>query len=165
MPGTTIMWTATKTAAGLAGSGFIDGELTTIVFLAIQGVDGGLCLGIIFHFNKTEALATLGFTVHNDACACDFAECGKKRIKLIIFDRVAQVSNIQILAHLISLRKALSPFLFFPDFFVERGYETPLRFGQSLHLKRVKNSHLTHVKRALYKPFPKMRRYNLNGYK
>src|SRR4051812_24886281 len=56
------------TAAAAAGAifarlGFIDGELPAVMFLAVEGCDRGLCLGIAAHLHKAEALAAAGVTV------------------------------------------------------------------------------------------------------
>ena len=85
--------TSAESAAGFTRSCFVDSQNAAIVFLAVQSVDGSLCFCVISHLDKAEALAALGFTIHDDPCARHFAEGGEKRIEFVIFDREAHQSR------------------------------------------------------------------------
>jgi hypothetical protein len=55
----------TARSAGFHWTGFIDGQFTTIVGLAIEGVDGALAFFCAAHGDETKAAGALGFTVED----------------------------------------------------------------------------------------------------
>lgn len=85
--------------AGFAGLRLVDGQSTTVIFLAVHAIDGCLRLGIIGHFHETKALGAAGVAVGDDPGRVNLAELREKFIEFCVGDCVAQVANIQILAH------------------------------------------------------------------
>ena len=64
---TTVATTAAAAATALfARSGFVDRQAAAFDFLEVQGLDGGLSLAIVAHFDKAEAFAAAGVTVLYD---------------------------------------------------------------------------------------------------
>jgi hypothetical protein len=60
---------ATAAAAAAAfglGTGLVDGEGPAIDFLAIEGGNGGLGLGVRVHLDEAEPLGATGVAVHDD---------------------------------------------------------------------------------------------------
>lgn len=53
-------------AAALFRTGFVDDQITTIHFAAVQLCNGSLCLFVVWHVNKAKAFAAVGEFVHND---------------------------------------------------------------------------------------------------
>ena len=106
--------TAAKACSGLAGLCFIDGEVPSVVLFAVEGIDGSLRFRVIGHFNKAEALAALSVAIDDDMRAENRSILCEQRVQFIILDAEAQVSNIQILCHLLS-PKELGLFFYFPD--------------------------------------------------
>lgn len=82
-----------------AGAGFIDGQGTTIVFLLVQGIDGGIGIVIVGHFNEAEAFAATGFPVLNDLRTGDRSELREQFFQGRTGDGIGQISNIQPLTH------------------------------------------------------------------
>jgi hypothetical protein len=72
--------TAATTATGALffGSGFIDGQGTTVVFLAVEGRDGGLGLFLAGHFDKAKTLAAARIAIVDDLGRHHRAVCGEK---------------------------------------------------------------------------------------
>src|SRR5207248_7346388 len=69
---------ATATRAILSRLGFVHGELTPIVFLAVKRRDRGLCFGIAAHLHKSETLAPAGVTIGDDLGRLNRSVRGKK---------------------------------------------------------------------------------------
>jgi hypothetical protein len=99
----TATTTTAATAAVFLRLGFIDGQSATAMFLAVERRDG--CLGFIVaaHFDESETLATAGVPIGDDLGALDSPVSGKQLFQRRAIDIVAQISDIQLLAHLISL--------------------------------------------------------------
>lgn len=53
------------------GTGLVDDHLTAFQLRAIEGVDGSLASGVIFHFDKTETSRAAGLTVGDQADRLD----------------------------------------------------------------------------------------------
>lgn len=90
------VWAGT---AGLAGLRLVDSQGAAVVFLAVHRVDGGLSLGVVSHLDESKTLGTPGVTVGDDSRRVNLAELGEELVELGVSDGVAQVANIQILAH------------------------------------------------------------------
>jgi hypothetical protein len=54
---------ASTEAAFFAGTGFVDGQGSAAMFLAIKGLDGGLRLIVVGHLDESKALAAAGVTI------------------------------------------------------------------------------------------------------
>ena len=58
--------TTAATRAIFSWAGFIDSQCSTVVFLGIEGINGGLSFGIASHFNEPEAFAAAAVAIRND---------------------------------------------------------------------------------------------------
>jgi cell wall-associated NlpC family hydrolase len=73
---------ATKSAtARFARLGFIDGEGSAFIILAIESGDRGLRLGVAPHFHEAEALAAAGIPVIDDFRALHGAMCREQLLE------------------------------------------------------------------------------------
>jgi len=72
------------------------------VFLTVECGDTGLCLGIAAHLDKSKTLAAAGFPVCDDLSALNSAMCAEQFLQCRAIDILAQISNIQLLAHVCS---------------------------------------------------------------
>jgi hypothetical protein len=102
---TAVSTTATTTtawAAAFFGFGFIDGESASAVFLTVECGDTGLRLGIAAHLDESETLAAAGFPIGNHFSALNSAMRSEQFLQCRAIDIVAQISNIQLLAHVFS---------------------------------------------------------------
>jgi hypothetical protein len=95
---------ATTTAAAAAraiflGLGFVHGEGSAAMFLAVEGRDR--CLSFIFtaHFDEPEPLASAGVPISDDLSAFDSSMRSKQLFESRAIDIVAQIPDIQLLAH------------------------------------------------------------------
>jgi hypothetical protein len=94
--------TATTWAAAFFWLGFIDGESASAVFLTVESGDTGLRLGITPHLDESETLAAAGFPIGNHFSALNSAMRSEQFLQCRAIDIVAQISNIQLLAHVFS---------------------------------------------------------------
>ena len=91
--------TATATSAVFARAGFVDGQGTAAVFLAVQRCDRRLGFLIGPHFDEAEPLGAAGVSVVNDLGGDNGAVLAKQLLELRAIDLVAQVSNVKLLTH------------------------------------------------------------------
>jgi hypothetical protein len=91
---------ATATGTVFAGLGFIDGQSATTVFLAVQGCNRGLGFLIGAHFHETKTLAATGVPIGDDLRAVHGPMGREQFLQSGAIDIVAQITNIQLLAHL-----------------------------------------------------------------
>jgi hypothetical protein len=77
----------------------VDGQGATVVFFAVHGFNGGLRLIVISHFDKAESFAPARVTIRNHACAVNLTKLRKQRFQFRIRHRVAQIPDVQFLAH------------------------------------------------------------------
>jgi hypothetical protein len=107
--GTTAVATAaaatTEAAAARAGrtgfhrTGFVHHEATATELLAIHGIDGGLCLRIIAHFDETETFRAAGVTFHHDFGAGNGTVCCERLLQIFVTERIRQVAYVKFVAH------------------------------------------------------------------
>jgi hypothetical protein len=64
---------ATAAATFFAGAGFVDGEGSASMFLAVEGFDGCLGFGIAGHFDESEPLGATGIAIVDDLRRGDLA--------------------------------------------------------------------------------------------
>src|SRR5688500_13398576 len=118
---------ATATGAVFAGLGLVDGEVTPVDFLPVQGGDGGLGLLVAAHLDEPESLAAAGVPVLDHLGALHGAVLRAQLLEVRAGRVVAEVPDVQLAAHLkllsllgpVRTRRLLSGFAF------ERGR----RFG------------------------------------
>jgi hypothetical protein len=96
--GTPTAESATLTAV-FDGFCFVDGQHATVVLFAVHGFNCGLCLVVISHFDKAESFAATSITIRNHACAGNLTKLRKQRFQFRIRYRVAQIPDVQFLAH------------------------------------------------------------------
>jgi len=89
---------AVETAAAtfFARSGFVDHKFAAVEGFAVESRNGGARLGVIFHFNETEALGATGIAIGREADAVDFSVSGKGRIQIVFGHRIRHVSHINV---------------------------------------------------------------------
>ena len=46
---------------------FVDYNLSSADISSVEGVDSGLSLSVVWHFNKSKAFGSAGFTIGHDA--------------------------------------------------------------------------------------------------
>ena len=94
--------TATTAAAALTLLRFVDAQRTTAHVLAVQGLDGTLCVGAR-HFDEAEAARTAGFTIVDqrdllhrtvrfEQRANIMFSCGKRQVANIDFRHTDKLS-------------------------------------------------------------------------
>ena len=99
---TTTTTAAAGTASGFAtgtarfhGTGFVDGQVTTIVVLAMQGVDGLLAFFGAAHGDETEAAGAVGFAIHDQVGFGDRAVLGKEGVEVLFGGLEGKISYVQ----------------------------------------------------------------------
>ena len=85
--------------------GFVDGQITTVVILAVQGVNGLLAFFGAAHGDKTEAAGAVGFTIHDEVGFGDRAVFGKKGVEVLFGGLEGKISYVQFHAILFSVFK------------------------------------------------------------
>ena len=98
---TTAAAATEATAAGtfFTGLGFIDRQGTAAMFLAVEGGDRGLSLGIAAHLDKAETLGAAAVTIHDDLRAGDRAVRPEQLFESCTVNIVAQITDIQFFTH------------------------------------------------------------------
>ena len=98
---TTTTIAAAGTAGGFAtgtarfhGTGFIDGQITTIVVLAMEGVDGLLAFFSAAHGDETETAGAVGFTVHDEVGLGDGAVFGEEGVEVLFGGLEGKISHV-----------------------------------------------------------------------
>jgi hypothetical protein len=85
---------AAATATLFARLGFVHGQRSATMFLAVQGCNCSLCLGIGGHFHETKAFASAGVAVRDDLGALDGPMDRKEGLQCRAIHVVAQITNI-----------------------------------------------------------------------
>jgi hypothetical protein len=86
--------TAATSTAFFAGTGFVDGQRPTAMFLAVEGVDCVLGFFIGRHLDESESLAAAGIAIIDDLRRNHLAVLAKQLLQLGAINLVAQVANI-----------------------------------------------------------------------
>jgi hypothetical protein len=87
--------TATTTAGAIfTGFGFVHGQRTAVMFLAVQCRDGSLSFFIGPHLDESESLAATGFAVADDFCAGHGAVLRKQLFQIRASRRIAEISDV-----------------------------------------------------------------------
>lgn len=85
--------------AGFAWLGLVDGEGSSAMLSAVEGVDGGVGLIVVVHFDETEALALARHAVSDDFCTDDGSVRREELLQLGAAGLIAEVSHVKPLAH------------------------------------------------------------------
>ncbi|HEY1683207.1 MAG TPA: hypothetical protein VGG19_00470 [Tepidisphaeraceae bacterium] len=86
--------TAAATGAVFTGLGFVNGECTSHVLLAIKGCNSRLGFIIARHFDEPEALAAAGVPIADDLRALYGSMRAKQSLESRAIDVVAQIPHI-----------------------------------------------------------------------
>ncbi len=78
---------------------FIDAELPSHEFEAVEGIDSLLGLIVIRHLDKAESLRLAGVAVDDDVDRRDLAVLGEKVTELILGGAIIHVADINLLGH------------------------------------------------------------------
>lgn len=79
---TAAVSTAAAATTIFAGAGFIDGEGSATVLLAVECLDGGLGFIVIGHLDEPEPLAAAGVSVVDDLGGKDLAMLAEQLLEL-----------------------------------------------------------------------------------
>src|SRR5262249_18024900 len=90
---------ATAAGPGLTRPGLVDCQAPAVELLIVQGVDGGLRLGIRAHLDETESLASTRVPVGNDLRALDTAVLREQLLQVGAVHAIREVPDVQFLAH------------------------------------------------------------------
>src|SRR5262249_7350606 len=102
-----------------ARAGFVDGQGAAVVLLAVEGRDRGFRLGVTAHLDEPETLAPPGLPVGDDLGALDRAVLREELFQLRAIDLIAEVTDVQLLAHeTLQLRMGSGP-----DVLLSRSFE------------------------------------------
>lgn len=85
----------TAAAAAFTGLGLVDGEVTAVDVLAVEGRDGGLRLGVVRHFDEAEAAGTTGLAIHDQRRGSDRAEGLEERVQLTFRSAEREITDVQ----------------------------------------------------------------------
>jgi hypothetical protein len=93
---TAVTTTTATTATGaiFTGFGFVDGERTAVVFLAVQCRNSSLSFIIGPHLDESESLAAAGFPVADDFCAGHGAVLRKQLFQIRASRGIAEISDV-----------------------------------------------------------------------
>ena len=69
------------------------------MLLAVQGRDRRIGFLVVRHLDEPEALAPAGVAVVDDLGGQDLPVCAEQLLQLRAIDRVAQVTDVQLLSH------------------------------------------------------------------
>jgi hypothetical protein len=75
--------------------GFVDGQVTTVMVLAMQGVDGLLAFFGAAHGDETEAAGAVGFTIHDQVGFSDGAVLSEKLVQVLFGGLEGKISYVQ----------------------------------------------------------------------
>jgi len=75
---------------------FVDDSLASAEVLAVQGFDRLTRFGVVRHFDETEPLGAVGFTIGDDTGGGDIAERGEGLLEFVTIDAVRQVTNVDV---------------------------------------------------------------------
>ena len=102
--------TTTRTAASAAAAatrefaagsarfhrlGFVDGEVTAVMILAMQRLDGLLALFGIAHGDEAEAAGAVGFAIHDQVGFGDGAVLGEQGVERLFSGLEGKISYVQ----------------------------------------------------------------------
>ena len=92
---------ATTTAATtfFAGTSFVDRELPTINFFAVQAVDSCGRFIAVAHLDKAEAFRAPRVAIHDDLSRLNRAERREHRLKVGIGHTIRQITYVQLASH------------------------------------------------------------------
>ena len=96
---TAAVATTTAAAAFLARPGFVNCQAPSVELALVKPLDCRLCLSVVVHFDKTEALAPARRSILDYLRALHSAELREQLFQGRITDPVGQVANIKLLAH------------------------------------------------------------------
>jgi hypothetical protein len=85
---------ATATTAAFSGLGFVHGEGSAAVFLAVERCDGRLGLRVTAHLDETETLATTGLPISDNFRALHAAVRAEQLLQSRAVHIVTHVSNV-----------------------------------------------------------------------
>src|SRR5688572_17229819 len=96
---TTSAAATTATTAVLARAGFVDDQVATVVFGAVEL--GDRVVGGIFgrHLDEAEAARTARLAIHNDICGVHLAGRGEMLMKVLAGDAEGQITYVKFRAH------------------------------------------------------------------
>ena len=87
---------ATAAATILAGTGFVDGEVTTIDVATVHALDGGASVVIAGELDEAEAAGAAGFAIHDEGRGRDLAELGEHFAELGLRGAERQISDVKL---------------------------------------------------------------------
>jgi hypothetical protein len=93
---TAATWAARTAAAGFFRPGFVDFEVAAADVFAVERGDGFGCLGIVGHFDETEAAGTAGFAIGGDVHAGELAEGLEQRAEVVCRSLKAHIADKEI---------------------------------------------------------------------
>ena len=77
------------------GFGFVDGQVTSVMVLAMKGVDGALAFFGAAHGDKTEAAGAAGFPIHDQVGFSDGAVLSEKLVQVLFGGLEGKISYVQ----------------------------------------------------------------------
>ena len=75
--------------------GFVDGQVTAIVILAMERIDGALAFFGAAHGDEAKTAGTAGFTVHDQVGFGDSAVLSKKLVQVLFVGLEGKISYVQ----------------------------------------------------------------------
>ncbi len=96
-----------STTAFFAGASFVDGQRASAVILLVQATDRFVGGVIVPHLDESETFAPTGVPVLDDLSALHRAELAEQGFQVRTRDFVAQITNVQLLSHLLALPKII----------------------------------------------------------
>lgn len=123
----TVAATATATAAAtlFTRASFVDRQAASINLFKIEGLNGGLGLAVVAHFDEAKTLAAASITILDNRRVLNLAEFRKELLKALACDAISQIANIQTHSHCTFLRLTSGPnFAFWAE---EKGISVVIR--------------------------------------
>ena len=102
---TTVATTSTTTPwrAIFAWARNVDGQSTTVEFLAVQGINGLLRFFRAAHGDERKATGATRHAIHHQVCFHDRAASGKRVLEVVFSGFEGEISNKQLRAHVMFL--------------------------------------------------------------
>ena len=94
---TAATWAARTAAAGFFRPGFVDFEVAAADVFAIERGNGFGCLGIVGHFDETEAAGTASLAIGGDVHAGELAEGLEECAEVVCRSLEAHIADKEIL--------------------------------------------------------------------
>src|SRR5262252_10332331 len=88
---------------------FIDSEVTSADFFAIELLDCFFRSGVVGHLHKSETFRASGIAIGDDLNGFNFANLGEHVTKVSFCGPKREISNVEFLCHLDSIRVDLAP--------------------------------------------------------